>query len=378
MRASFAATAAPAQTAAYKVIHRFIDNTYVSNGGLTDVGGLLYGTLSGGPIGNGAVFSVSPHTGAATILYAFQAGSDGNDPVGKLLNVSGTLYGVTEYGGSYACNGGCGTIFSVSPKTAAEAIVYSFQGGMDGDRPEGGLIDYDGVLYGTTEGGAKDCTYSSGECGTVFSVDRATGTEHVLHLFRGFGDSGYPAAKLLRVGKILFGTDNYGGAFNDGSLFSFDLFTDVEVPFHSFGYQTDGTLPGFAGLIDVGGTLYGTTGSGGLHGYGVVFSLDPKTRAERVLYSFQSGSDGATPLAGLVDVRGTLYGTTFGGGSTACSGSGCGTVFSLNPATGVYRVLHVFRGGSDGGNPAAGLLDLHGTLYGTTTSHGGTVFALTP
>jgi hypothetical protein len=32
--------------------------------------------------------------------------------------------------------------------------------------------------------------------------------------------------------------------------------------------------------------------------------------SEKVLHSFGYGSDGATPLAGLIDVNGTLYGTT--------------------------------------------------------------------
>ena len=45
---------------------------------------------------------------------------------------------------------------------------------------------------------------------------------------------------------------------------------------------------------------------------------------EKVLHSFGYGSDGATPLAGLIDVNGTLYGTTSAGGTY-----GDGTVFAL-------------------------------------------------
>ncbi|MBV8530987.1 MAG: hypothetical protein JO104_06690, partial [Candidatus Eremiobacteraeota bacterium] len=47
---------------------------------------------------------------------------------------------------------------------------------------------------------------------------------------------------------------------------------------------------------------------------------------ESVLYAFKNRSDGATPAAGLLAVRGTLYGTTLGGGS-----SNEGTVFSITP-----------------------------------------------
>jgi uncharacterized repeat protein (TIGR03803 family) len=45
-------------------------------------------------------------------------------------------------------------------------------------------------------------------------------------------------------------------------------------------------------------------------------------------------------------------------------------------------VLHAFSGGSDGAIPYAGLVNLNGTLYGTTLRGGannaGTVFAITP
>jgi hypothetical protein len=53
--------------------------------------------------------------------------------------------------------------------------------------------------------------------------------------------------------------------------------------------------------------------------------------AEQVLHSF-GGSDGADPEADLIDVNGTLYGTTYYGGyEKGCGGKGCGTVFALTP-----------------------------------------------
>jgi hypothetical protein len=98
---------------------------------------------------------------------------------------------------------------------------------------------------------------------------------------------------------------------------------------------------------------------------------------ETVLYSFCSQKnceDGANPEASLIDVSGTLYGTTFYGGSSStssccssCSGThACsGTVFSLNPNTGAHAVLYAFGNGvSTGSEPKAGLIDVAGTLYG--------------
>jgi len=110
---------------------------------------------------------------------------------------------------------------------------------------------------------------------------------------------------------------------------------------------------------------------------------------ETVVYSFKGGSDGAYPLAGLINVNGTLYGTTSQGGVACTDGNlrSCGTVFSITQA-GVERVLYAFKGGTtDGARPVGGLVSLGGTLYGTTEWGGngansldygyGTVFAVT-
>ncbi|MGB8965114.1 MAG: hypothetical protein WCB99_05695 [Candidatus Cybelea sp.] len=67
---------------------------------------------------------------------------------------------------------------------------------------------------------------------------------------------------------------------------------------------------------------------------GVVYSVSSTSGGEHLLHSFTGGSDGEAPVAGLLDVNGTLYGTTqYGGGSSACANGygtvGCGTVFAL-------------------------------------------------
>lgn len=98
---------------------------------------------------------------------------------------------------------------------------------------------------------------------------------------------------------------------------------------------TDGAVPVFGQLLKANGVLYGTTEFGGAHscfgedGCGTVFSLDPTTGEEKTLYSFcaqMNCTDGAFPVTGLVDVNGTLYGTTFAGGAR-----GGGTIFSITP-----------------------------------------------
>ena len=94
----------------------------------------------------------------------------------------------------------------------------------------------------------------------------------------------------------------------------------------------------------------------------------------KLLYNFTGGTDGGNPYAGLVmDKSGVLYGATEAGGA-----SGDGTVYSFSKGT--ETVLHSFSG-TDGAQPFAGVvMDSSGTLYGTTTAGGssdmGTVFAL--
>jgi uncharacterized repeat protein (TIGR03803 family) len=95
-----------------------------------------------------------------------------------------------------------------------------------------------------------------------------------------------------------------------------------------------------------------------------------------VVYSFTGGSDGGDSTAGLVNVFGNFFGTTTEGGAY-----GYGVVFGITP-TGQERVVYNFTGGADGATPESGLLSFDGYLLGTTSAGGafgaGTVFAITP
>ena len=67
----------------------------------------------------------------------------------------------------------------------------------------------------------------------------------------------------------------------------------------------------------------------------------------KLLYSFGNGTDGANPAAPLLEVNGTLYGTTTNGGAY-----GKGTVFSIT-TSGTETVLHSLGSVNDGANPYA-------------------------
>ncbi len=206
---------------------------------------------------------------------------------------------------------------------ARESVLYTFGGSPDASGPFGGLLaGKHGEFFGISNGGG------SGN-GTVYEVS-AKGKEQVLYDFQGGSDgSGSEAALIADSAGNMFGVNDYGG------------------------------------------------GSGGCtYGCGTVFEIQRSGSGynERVLYAFQGGQDGASPLAALViGNNGTLYGTTFFGGTGTCSApsgsSGCGTVFSLTPSGSHYteKVLHSFQGGRDGEQPGATLsVDASGNLYGTT------------
>lgn len=347
-----------------------------------DASGNLYGTAEVGgdtscnpPSGCGAVLKVDA-TGNESVLHSFVGSpNDGWNPLsGLIADASGNVYGTTVSGGS----SNAGTVFRLDT-AGNETVLYNFTS-SNGHGPHAGVVrDASGNLYGTTFLGGSKCNIAG--CGTVFRLS-ATGKETNPHIFpAAAGDGRYPSAELvLDASGNLYGTTTRGGTAGFGTVFKVDT-TNKETVLYSFSGGADGGNPN-AGLIqDAAGNLYGTTFSGGSSGNGTVFKVDA-TGKETVLHSF-TGKDGAGPFAVLMrDVAGNLYGTTNSGGDHSfCSGFGCGVVFKL-AKTGKATVLHSFTG-TDGANPAAGLVqDAAGNLYGTTAAGGpdgfGVVFKLSP
>ncbi|HEY6325590.1 MAG TPA: choice-of-anchor tandem repeat GloVer-containing protein [Candidatus Cybelea sp.] len=275
------------------------------------------------------------------------------------------------------------------PSASTYRVLYRFRG-KDGANPIGGLIDIHGRLYGTTAGADLHLSH---HFGSVFSLT-ISGAARLLHRFDGAPDDGAkPGADMINVRGTVYGTTPNGGSgcsggrsLGCGTVFSITR-TGTEKVLHSFDGASDGRVPS-AGLIYVKGRLYGTTAGGGdggsgCTGYfcGTVFSITTNG-TENVLYCFCYGTgDGLHPAAGLIDVNGTLYGTTEYGGDTAICSNGCGTVFSVTTA-GTEKVLYRFgRDSSDGVLPNSSLINVNGTLYGTTQQGGahsdGTVFSVT-
>ena len=107
-------------------------------------------------------------------LHKFTLGNDGGDPGRLILDAAGSLYGTTDFGGSYNnCNGSCGVVFKLDT-AGHESVLHNFTGGADGAGPFAGLtIDSAGNLYGTVvEGGDLKCAdnLNGYGCGVVFKI----------------------------------------------------------------------------------------------------------------------------------------------------------------------------------------------------------------
>ena len=337
------------------------------------------------------------------VIPFYDYGKQGYDALGPggnggLIGSKTALYGATVLGGSTKCstrfgsgsNSGCGIVYRLVPKTGKTTykieVLHTFMGAPgDGAASLATLLaDKSGDLYGTTFYGGK---YDGG---TLFKLHPTSSgyKETIVHSF-GYGQDGaYPISSVIEVKGILYGTTNGGGAFTDqqlcglsggvpngtcGTVYSVDPVTGTEQVLHSFGKYGDGAVP-FAALLDVSGTLYGTTDLGGsVPLCGTVFSIGTNGSAEQVVHSFVNAPrDGCDPFASLIDVKHTLYGTTCCGGGNYCANHCEGTLFSVDLATGKEQVLHKFGNGPDGSEPVAALVNVRGVLYGTTNIGGGT------
>jgi uncharacterized repeat protein (TIGR03803 family) len=260
-----------------------------------DSAGNVYGTTHiGGEEGYGTVFKIDK-AGHKKILYNFTGGSDGCTPSsGVIRDSAGNLYGVTLDGGAGFCNSGLGVVFKMDT-AGHETVLHTFSGG-DGANPSTALLfDQQGNLYGATEnGGTSDVC--DGGCGTVFELspqEDGSWSETVLYNFCSLSDCAdgeTPSRGPLVMDSKgnLYGTTFFGGTYQNcnggacGVVFKLDTNGKGSV-LHNFTGGADGAEP-FAGLtIDSAGNLYGAALEGGdlkckisgIPGCGTVFRISP-------------------------------------------------------------------------------------------------------
>jgi uncharacterized repeat protein (TIGR03803 family) len=260
---------------------------------LADKSGDLYGTsYNGGQGGGGAVFKLTPSGSGyiETVLWSFGHPGDGLNPqAGLVADRTGALYGTTQLGGSGSCTGGlgCGTVFKLTPYASGylEGVLYSFQAGSDGAQPLASVtLGKNHAIFGTTNTGGAG---PSGGYGTIFALKPSgtSYTETILHTFQGGSDGLGPLANLtFNSGTgILYGTTAGGGGASAcpsgcGTVFRLKTGGSGYAVLHSFSGSSDGAYPrGGMLLVKSPVRLYSTTGGlgPGSNGNGTVFKLKP-------------------------------------------------------------------------------------------------------
>jgi uncharacterized repeat protein (TIGR03803 family) len=275
------------------------DGAFPAAGLVADASDALYGTAGSGgtatsddQFGNGIVYKLTPpaagqKTWKETILYSF-SGPDGSTPQGTLLfDASGALYGTTYTGGAM----GEGAVFKLTPPASGssiwtESLLHSFNVaiGNDGAIPgtEQLVRDAAGNLYGTASQGGTNSD------GVVFELSPPTGsgtgwTETVLHSFDGTDGIGPYVGLLANSAGALFGVTPQGGSYQYyGTVFKLSPPSGTTGArtfqvLHNFNtaYGQDGGNPAGALIKDGKGNLYGTAADGGYGNSGVLFEITP-------------------------------------------------------------------------------------------------------
>ncbi len=390
--------------------------------------GLLYGTMFLSPLstttnkrpGFGSAYAVTT-TGSANLIHAFTSDQP-VQPIGRLLDDGGSLYGTSSIGGLY----GYGTVFRLASGVVTTLHSFSMD---DGAFPIAGLVrGPDGAFYGTTFRGGPT------NDGTVFRIT-AAGEFTVQHAFNESltdpfaRDGGYPFGRMalandgnlygaassifggnpnvfritpagtfavvreltldalfVPVGNLVAATDDalYGTAYGDpdqrlpdarkGSLFRVTLDGSLSTL-----YTFDAEHGNPSSLVQANdGKLYGSSETGGALGAGFIFK-STLAGAISMVHQFNF-LDGSAPTGELVDSGdGGFYGTTSDAGGSPNT-IGFGTVFKMS-AGGAVTTLHRFAW-LDGAYPIGGLTRASdGSLYGTTRfgtlGGGGTIFRIT-
>ena len=305
--------------------------------------GQLYGlTAVGGKYNDGVMFRFNPITFKDTVLINFDSIVNGScyDHSGGGLGAyimqtkSGLIYGTTAFGGSKDS----GVFFNYNIDTGKDSVLFSFNNSIGAIPIQAVTEDtLSGILYGTTvTGGTKDL-------GVIYSYNPTTKRDSVIFNFDSIGENGaYPIGINFCPASdgLFYGMTSYGGAFGNGTLYSFNPATGKDSTLiHNYDSYYNGGVPWRMSLMEASnGLLYGFDEAGGFNADGFLYSYDRLTNTIAMVHNF-TGSDGSFPLAGVTQDsdNGLLYGITETGGQ-----NNTGVLFSYDITNNIYTVLHNF------------------------------------
>jgi uncharacterized repeat protein (TIGR03803 family) len=283
-----------------------------------DISGNLFGTAyQGGPSDQGTVFEAHRGNPTITMLASFDGTHGANPKGGVIVDASDNLFGTTSQGG----DADDGIVFEVMHGSGTVTMLATFTGDNGAHPGAGVIMDANGNLFGTTDGGGD---FSAG---TVWELKYGSGTITTLASFNSSGPV-FPSGLVMDSAGNLFGTSNLGGSAGKGSVFEVVKGSGMVTTLGSF-VGANGTYPVGGLLIDAAGNFFGTTTGGGDSDNGTVFEVVHGSATISTQVSFEDNTDvpGSSPLGNLaMDQNGSIYGTTYAGGATEA-----GTVFELPP-----------------------------------------------
>ncbi|WP_420582960.1 choice-of-anchor tandem repeat GloVer-containing protein [Reichenbachiella sp.] len=210
------------ETNTFEKFHDFNEEEAIGDqaiSSLVELDGLLYGTTSfAGTNGGGSIYSVDPNTLEVTVRHEF----DGISYVtGDLVPHDGKLYGT-----------GYDEIFKFDPADDSYTSIGTLPSGSSTNKL---ILASNGRWYGTAYSGGTNSS------GVLFEFDEEEGDVSIKFNFDGVNHGKNPRGGMIELEGVLYGTTYSGGAnSNYGTFFKYDLTSEELTRLHSFNWATDG------------------------------------------------------------------------------------------------------------------------------------------
>lgn len=337
--------------------------------------------IPGFPANHGSIRKVDFNGQNETIVHTFDSinGKLPYDYERLFLASNGKLYGTTSAGGfsipNSSIHDGAGVLFEYDlTLDIFQALTFFGTSPVPSCVvPQAGVIEKDGILYGTTS-----------RFGAIYKHDLASGVTSLGAQIPNFnGNQNEMNGELTKAANgMIYGTTKYFSSCPTstpllGSVARFNPANNSFTILHPlYCVPTEEGWAPTGGLVEgVPGKLYGTTALGGIHygaeahafyGSGILFEYNIATNTYTKKIDFDVDTNGFSPSPLTLGANGKLYGLLGGyyNGQTP-EGSVVGSLYEYDIPTNTMTVLHNFTWEEAGGAMQGTLLKASdGNLYG--------------